>query len=313
MVQGVRVKVGIVVLNYNGAQDTINCIKSLESLEFENGEVQVVVVDNSEEMNDFNLFQKIYSEAQFISQDENIVSNAALVFIKSKKNGGYGAGNNIGIKFLLNNGCDYIWVLNNDTVVDKQALHYLVQKLQNAPSHIGFLGNKLLYQGDIIQAIGGKYNRFIAQARGLCAFEKDEGQYDKENIADLVDYPVGASLLFKREFLENVGLFNETYFLYFEEMDYVLRAKNMGWDFDICYKAKVWHKEGSSTREHLMSRTEFADFINLKNRIVFTKRYFPCYIPFVYLSMGIVVFNRLRRGRSETVKKLIKFIFGKKS
>ena len=117
-----------------------------------------------------------------------------------------------------------------------------------------------------------------------------------------VDYPIGASLFFKKAFLDAVGTLNETYFLFFEEMDIVRRAKNMGWEFDICCKSVLWHKEGVSV-ESVGDRT---DIVRLKNRIKFTKRYFPCYLPFVFLSFIPVVFNRLRRGKWNVIRELLR-------
>jgi len=299
----------IVVLNYNGFDDTVECIESLLKIE---DEFKIVVVDNSESEDDFNKFKARFPKFRFFYEKHYERVSDRVVFIKSLKNGGFSAGNNIGIRYAFFCGdFKYIWVLNNDTVVDKNALKFLKEKIEKVDKKVGFLGNKLLYyNSNTIQAIGGKYNKFIAQAVGVGAFEEDKGQYDREDIRKIVDYPVGASMFFKKEFLEEVGLFNETYFLYFEEMDYVIRAKNMGWDFDICYKAKVWHKEGKSTREHLFLRSEFSDLINLKNRIIFTKRYFPCYLPFVYLSFVPVIMNRIKRKRFKVIKEIVKFMIG---
>ena len=299
----------IVVLNYNGFDDTVECIESLLKIE---DEFKIVVVDNSESEDDFNKFKARFPKFRFFYEKHYERVSDRVVFIKSLKNGGFSAGNNIGIRYAFFCGdFKYIWVLNNDTVVDKNALKFLKEKIEKVDKKVGFLGNKLLYyNSNTIQAIGGKYNKFIAQAVGVGAFEEDKGQYDRKDIRKIVDYPVGASMFFKKEFLEEVGFFNETYFLYFEEMDYVIRAKNMGWDFDICYKAKVWHKEGKSTREHLFLRSEFSDLINLKNRIIFTKRYFPCYLPFVYLSFVPVIMNRIKRKRFKVIKEIVKFMIG---
>ncbi len=301
----------IIVLNYNGFDDTVECIESLLKIK---DSYKIVVVDNSENENDFKIFKKKFHKANFFYESKYKKTNSNLIFIKSLKNRGFSAGNNIGIKYaFFCKDFKYIWVLNNDTVVDENSLKFLKEKMNNVDKKIGLLGNKLLYYNtNTIQAIGGKYNKFIAQAVGVGAFEEDKGQYDRKDIRKIVDYPVGASMFFKKEFLEEVGLFNETYFLYFEEMDYIIRAKNMGWDFDICFKAKVWHKEGKSTREHLFLRSEFSDLVNLKNRIVFTKRYFPCYLPFVYFSFILVIINRIKRRRFKIVREIIKFLVGKK-
>ncbi len=299
-------KIYIIVLNYHGYDDTIECIGSLLQLNFQN--FQIIVVDNSETREEFDKFKINYKDMDFFEEFNIFPSNKKIIFIKALKNKGFSAGNNIGIKYAFFNGeSDYIWILNNDTVVENNSLIYLVNKMGESHGYIGFLGNKLLYyNSDIIQGLGGKYNKFIAQSITLGAFEKDKGQYDTVDVKTKVDYPIGASLFFKKDCLLEVGLLNETYFLYFEEMDYVARAKNMGWDFDICYKAKVWHKEGRSTKNNKNFRTDFSDYINLKNRILFTKRYFVCYLPFVYLSFIFVIINRIKRKKFSLIKSILK-------
>jgi len=299
-------KVYIIVLNYHGYNDTVECIKSLLQLNYKN--YQIIVVDNSDTKEEFDKFKINYQNMDFFEEYNIQQSNKKIIFIKALENKGFSTGNNIGIKYaFFNEESDYIWVLNNDTVVKEDSLTYLVDKMENSPNYVGFLGNKLLYyNSDLLQGLGGKYNKFIAQSTTLGVFEKDKGQYDTDDIKNQVDYPIGASLFFKKDCLLEVGLLNETYFLYFEEMDYVLRAKNMGWHFDICYKSKVWHKEGQSTNQDLNIRSEFVDCINLKNRILFTKRYFICYLPFVYLSFIPVFFNRILRKRLHIIKAIFK-------
>jgi len=303
-------KVGIVVLNYHGAANTQRCLESLGRLDPKGCRVQVIVVDNSETGHDFEFFKRQYKEAEFLHDATPRPLQKSLTFIKAPANRGYSGGNNIGLRFLLKSGCDYLWVLNNDTKVEPDALGHLLQKMEQSGEKIGFLGTKMLYEDGTLQGIGGRYYPFIAQSRAVGAREQDKGQYDRDDIRSLVDFPIGASIFFRRHILEEVGLLNETYFLYFEEMDYVLRAKNMGYDFDICYRAKVWHIEGASCCDE-RGRIERADKANLKNRLLFTKRYFPCHYPFVYLSLFAALFTRIARKKWSVAKYVCRLLAGR--
>lgn len=296
-------KVYISVLNYNTFEETIACIESLMELAYDN--FCIVIVDNASPNGSSIYIQNflIQSGLDFDSFDDLkfTQSDKKIVFIQSTCNNGYAAGNNIVIKFANLHKYDYIWVLNNDTVVERNTLNNLVKCAQKSKENVGLWGNVLYYyETNMLQGIGGKYNKFIAQARTIGYKKQDHKEICKRKRK--VDYPIGASLLFKKEFLESVGMFNETYFLFFEEMDIVQRAKNMGWDFDICCNSILWHKESASVK----SIGDGADIVRLKNRIIFTKRYFPCYFPFVVLSFMPVIFNRVKRKKWRVLKGLFK-------
>ncbi len=296
-------KVYISVLNYNTFEETIACVKSLLELSYRN--FCIVIVDNASPNGSSTYIQNFLTQSGFdfdISNDTNFTqSDKKIVFIQSAYNNGYAAGNNIVIKFANLHKYDYIWVLNNDTIVEKNTLSNLVVCAQKSKENIGLWGNVLYYYDtNMLQGIGGKYNKFIAQAHTIGYKKRDHKEVCQEKMK--VDYPIGASLFLKKEFLESVGMLNETYFLFFEEMDIVQRAKNMGWDFDICCNSILWHKESASVE----SIGDGADIVRLKNRIIFTKRYFPCYLPFVMLSFVPVIFNRIKRRKWKVLRELFR-------
>jgi hypothetical protein len=113
-----------------------------------------------------------------------------LIFIQAGDNRGFAAGNNIGIKYALaKDDFEYIWLLNNDTVIEKNTLSKACMRLQNADnqkSKIGIVGSKLLFYDnpDIIQGIGGLYNKKLSTAKHLGAYEKDNGQFDTDKVLD---------------------------------------------------------------------------------------------------------------------------------
>ena len=294
-------KVYVIVLNYNNWRDTIKCIESVLNLDYEY--YQVVIVDNNSSDDSIMQIENfIYNKDHDIFEEDNLSkNNKKIIFIKAKENKGYSSGNNIGIKFAKLNGYDFVWILNNDTEVKRDSLSKFIKCALVSDKKVGIWGNPIYYYGtDFLQGIGGKFNKFIAQGGTIGYKEKDLKKACLKK--DKVDYPIGASMLLSKNFIEEVGMLNETYFLFFEEMDLIIRAKNMGWKFEICCDSIIYHKESVTVKKV----GDFSDYIRIRNRITFTKRYFPCYLPFVYLSFIFVIFNRIRRGQIQNVVKLFK-------
>jgi len=370
-------KVYIVILNYNGWADTIECLESVLRNDYPN--YQVIVVDNNSPNNSMEYIKKwaegkldvwvrsdhplrhlsfppvkkpipyVYygrEEAekggnsdwengliakslnskkgidQVFSQSTNQPFNKStiqpinystkypLVLIQTGENLGYAGGNNVGIRYALaKNDFGYIWILNNDTVVEKNALSELVWKFEEyrrKKKKVGITGSKLLYydRPEIIQGVGGIYNKWLAVNKHLGIFEKDRGQYDSEEVSKRMDYVIGASMLVSRDFIEEVGLMCEDYFLYFEEVDWAMRGKRKGYQLGYCWKSRIYHKEGRSigTSSKGKERSEISDFYLTKNKILFTKKFFPKCILSVCLGLGVVAFNRIRRRQFNRIK-----------
>ncbi|HDS5990867.1 glycosyltransferase family 2 protein, partial [Escherichia coli] len=121
-----------------------------------------------------------------------------------------------------------------------------------------------------------------------------------------IDYIIGASMFFSRECLETVGLMNEEYFLYYEELDICLRAKAKNFKLGICSESLVYHKIGASTDG---GKSMMADLCSIKNRLVITERFYPQYYWTVWLSLFVVAFNRARRGEFNKMKRCLNVMF----
>lgn len=336
-------KVSIVIINYNGWEDTLECLESIFRLEYLN--FQVIVVDNASSNNSIeklknwangNLniyiqpsnplksksfppykkpinFKEYFQDEKF--NDTPIFENRSLFFIKSLKNGGFAAGNNIGIRYsLLYKDVEYIWLLNNDTVVAHDALSHLVQKNiehKKSKSKIGLIGSKLLYyhNPELIQAVGGSYNQVLGTVRQYGSkfshdINPDEIEYSE------IDFVVGASMFLPVDFVKEVGLMNEDYFLYFEELDWVQRGKALGWKLDFCYSSCVYHKEGASTGSTSKNgKSYIADYYDLRNRILFTRKYYPQFLYTVYAGFIPVLIKRVFRGQFDRIGKILKLIW----
>lgn len=242
----------IIVLNWNGKDDTLECLVSLQKLEYSN--FKILVVDNG----------------SYDGLEDAVRSSFPSVnFIQTGKNLGYAGGNNVGIRFALSQGADYIWLLNNDTTVDAKALTALVETAQSDPK-IAFVGSKIYFYdrpttiwfagGEIDLSKGGLTNH-----RGFN--QEDNGQFDA--VSD-VGYVTGCSLLAGRVVISAIGLIPEKYFLYFEETDWNLKAQNKGFRTVIAPESRVWHKYAFNK-----GRSKRLIYYSFRNRIHLVKKYSP--------------------------------------
>lgn len=296
--------VSIIIVNFNGVSDTINCINSI--LKSDNSEYIIVLVDNASLDNSILLLSNTYhlnnvnQSIKDIGISDVYVDNEKRIFLlSSQKNGGFAAANNQGIKFVerLYPDIEYYWLLNNDTKIENNTINKLLNSDYINNEKIGIIGTKLLFldNPNKIQALGGKYNPFRACCSHIGAYKNDsEINLLKKTIK--VDYVVGASMLVKKNFVRTVGYMEESYFLYFEELDWILRGYKYGYIFKIDYNVRVLHKEGGSTKNTIKMISEVADICQLRNRIVFTRKYYPKYLISVLFFTLITIIKRFKDG-----------------
>ncbi|MEM1953506.1 glycosyltransferase family 2 protein [Meiothermus cerbereus] len=209
----------VLVLNWNGWQDTVKCIESLKSLTYPNYEI--VVLDNASTNDSVARIREVHPDVTLMETGANL---------------GFSGGNNVGIRYALEKGAKYVWLLNNDTKVDPQALSFLV-KCAEEESRIGLVGSILIYmdQPGRIQAWGGGK---VSLYSGRPWLLTSPGQ---------PDYISGASMLIRREVLETVGLLDENYFMYWDDVDYSFRVRKAGWALAVASDSIVYHKDSAST------------------------------------------------------------------
>lgn len=247
-------KIVIVILNWNGWNDTIECLASLQFLERQN--FAVVVVDNAstdsslEKLLEWANNQNSGFKFGGVINENNAYrpfEKSELVYVQANCNNGFAAGNNIGIRLALQSGCDYVWLLNNDTVVVPASLVALEERVARDPK-IGMCGSILRYYDDRnqIQAVGGCRFNFLTARGGQLGHGL---RADDKQVAELAEisptYVSGASLFVSSSFLRDVGLMEESYFLYYEEIDWAVRAASR-WRTATAIDSIVYHKEGSS-------------------------------------------------------------------
>lgn len=313
-------KVAVIVLQYGNSFDTIECLESLIKLKSRN--LSIIVVDNhspSKEKLPLNqwlagLPSNKKKKAAFRGKARAYsVQNKELIYIENAVNSGFAGGNNTGLQFAMDSPeYGYFWFLNNDTTVDPDSLNRLVSCYEKRKKdRIGILGSKMryYYRPEILQGIGGRMNPWFATSRGIGEGKKDSGQFDKGQHP--IDFPIGASLFVSREFVNSVGMMTEDYFLYFEEMDWAIRARRKGFRVGYCPQSVVFHKEGGSIGSSVRgrSRSVLSDYYQLRNRIKFTARYRPVLLPTVLLGFAAVLFNRIIRGQWDRIPVVFKALF----
>lgn len=224
----VNPEVFIVIVNYNGYKDTIECIRSLKNIEYKNFEI--VVVDN-------NSFDGSVLKIKEKFNDINI--------IESKINLGFSGANNLGIKYAMDNKADYVLLLNNDTEVDKYFLSNIIERVKDE-KNIGISTGKIKYYDDknVIWYAGGKFNKYKGNSYHIGINEVDNNQYDYEKKVTFIS---GCYMLIPIHIFEEVGLLSEEYFLYHEDTDYCCKVMKAGYDLFYYGNSYIYHKVSAST------------------------------------------------------------------
>ena len=222
-------RVAIIVLNWNGKSLTLECLDSLQVLDYPSAEI--MVVDNASTDGSVEAIRERYGDN--------------ITVIANESNLGFSQGNNVGIERALRDGADFILLLNNDTVVDPQLVTHLVDPLIAEPK-IGISGPKIYYYDppDQIWFAGGEVFLGRGITRHVGIRETDTGQFDRR--AD-TDYITGCALMAGRAVFEKVGLLDPSYRAYFEDTDFCMRARRAGFRIVYVPEGKVWHKVSAST------------------------------------------------------------------
>lgn len=258
--------IGIVVLHYKDRRATAKCLESIVNLQKDGLEMKVIVVNNDPRESLGDLEEKF----------------PGYFFVTSSKNLGFSAGNNLGIKKALEEGSDWVFLINNDAFVDKCLLVQLIKQIRQN-SQIGIVGPKIYFapgyeyhsdrykdseRGKIIWYAGGinDWQNVLSSHRGVD--EVDKGQYSR---AEETDFVSGCAMMVKKEVFEKIGFLDEKYFLYLEDNDFCQRAKRAG--FKVVYSPGgcVWHANAGSSKVGGMLQ----DYFITRNRLLFGLRYAP--------------------------------------
>lgn len=328
-------QVYVVLLNWNGWRDTIECLESVLRLSYPR--FTVIVCDNAssdgsmDRIKDWALGRIPASSANsdlarllappipkplaFSAISDSgaaIASGSAgirLVLIQTGSNLGFAGGNNVGIRYALARGdCSYVWVLNNDTVVEPDSLSAMVRMAEANPK-LGICGSQLRSYAPPheIQTMGGRrYSRWSGRTRPLRELTTPR----VSTMPGAPDYVEGASMIISRKYLETVGLLEESYFLYYEELDLAARARP-AFQFGYSPDSVVYHKEGASIGgAHIRAdRSALSDFYQTRSCIVFCRRYDPWFLPSVLAATSLRALQRMMIGRPQNAGAVLRGMF----
>ncbi len=292
--------VTIVILNWNRKADTLECLDSIRRMNYP--AFSVVLVDNGSTDGSPDAFEH-WSDGEI-----------PVTLIRNEKNLGFVGGSNQGMRHALATDTDYVFLLNNDTVVEPDVLAILVQAAERS-GDIGMVGPKIYQYGkvNILDSAGTRTIPWLAQGFLIGHGEEDHGQYD---YSAEMPYVTGTALLVKRAVLEKVGLMDEDYFCYFDDFDWGMKAREAGYKLHLEPKAVVHHK-GSQTAG---LNSPFYMRHMVRSRILFARKHVPpllflfAFLPYLFLyrylrPLAILVIRRrwvylgaLHRGIREGFK-----------
>lgn len=239
-------RIGIITINWNGIEDTIECVNSL--LRLSENTFHIYVVDNNSD-ND---------EAMKLIETFKAISKVTI--IRNKNNDGYAEGNNVGIRRAIADGwTDYFWLVNNDAIVDPNALTELLA-VAEANSHIGIVGSTIMYPDKkTVYALGGGS---INMWTGIDRLYGARRRYQADHPPQRFNYISGASFFIRRNVFDALNGFDADYFLYSEEADFCLQAVKHGYRLGYAPRSFVYHKSAQSTKH--LSPTYIYYFIRNK-------------------------------------------------
>jgi GT2 family glycosyltransferase len=215
-------RVSCIVLNWNGWRDTIECLSALKQSSYP--KLDLVVVDNGSTDDSINKIKSLHPD---------------VLLLEAGKNLGFAGGNNVGIRYALDHDADYVWLLNNDTKPASDALTALINKAL-IDQKIGAVASICYYASaptKIEAWAGARVNLWIGYGRNSTAPRTDDWFHSLN----------GTSVLIPRATLEDAGLLDEGFFLYWEDTEFCLRLRKRGWRLAAAPESRILHKVNAST------------------------------------------------------------------
>lgn len=295
----------ISILHFENEKDTIACLNSILDQELNSIEIKTYVLDNG-------------SQKKFVI-DEKKYEKINLTLLRSDTNTGFTGGHNRIYDKVSDTKFDSLLLLNNDSLLRKDTIKELVNGLDD--HSIGAVVPKIYFtkgkefhndrynendRGSVIWFAGGKIDWGNVQSLHIGVNEVDTGQFD--NVSE-IDFATGACLLVRRKVIEKIGLFDEKYFLYYEDADFSVRIRNSGYKILYYPKAVLWHNNAGSSS----SGSELHDYYLTRNRMLFGMKYAPSSVKIHLLKESLRLGISGRKWQKEGIKDYFTMRFGKGS
>jgi len=295
-------KISIVIVNWNGAKDTIACLESISSMKKNGTDLTVIVVDNG-------------------SKDDSVkqigIAHPWVTILSLDENRGFSGGNNAGITYAMHHGSEYIWLLNNDTIVHRDALT-IVDAFRDAS--VGVAGSKIYFspgreyhkdrykqseRGKVFWYAGGiiDWDNMLASHRGVD--EVDRGQYD---LIQDTPFVTGCSLMMRRSVVETVGVLDDHLYLYLEDLDFCLRAKRAGYRLVYYPDSVIWHVNAGSSGG---AGNPLHDYYITRNRLWVGMKYAPIRTKIAQLREALTFLRGSNAEKRQAVSDFFRGRWGK--
>lgn len=271
----------IILLNYNGYNDTLACVESIHKQNYK--DYKVIIVDNKSTDDSLEQLQKIVSDK--------------VVLLPNSENGGFAAGCNVGITYVMEHTKeisdeDYILLLNNDTVIEESFLDNLVSEFQVATANKlnpGMAGCKIMYydKPDVTWYAGGSFDTWRCRGKHFTSEDIDKTKR--------IDFITGCCQLIPLSVVKQIGLMEEEFFLYFEDVEYCERVKKAGYQLIYIPTAVIYHKCGGSAS--YVSATSI--YYSNRARYLYITKYVKKKIPFILFKMELFLKRLLYRGEKK--------------
>jgi GT2 family glycosyltransferase len=255
-------KLAIILVNWNSFELTKDSLDSLHQTTYTN--YDCILVDNG---------------SVDSSGHELKIQFPNIILIESEINKGFTGGNNLGIDYALQNGYEYIMLLNNDVAVESNFLEPLISRLDQNPS-IGAVQPLIYFHHDriLIWNAGGRYLSWIGLPLTLMYYRKDPLR--KQTMQQKkIDWITGCAFMMRSDILKNTGTLKERYFIYFEDVDLSFRIKKAGYTLSYVSESVIYHIAGMAHKSKTKEKEGFLSpkvhYLNSRNRIWFLKAHTP--------------------------------------
>ncbi len=245
-------KIFVIILNWNGLTDTLDCLSSLARANYQN--MKIVVVDNSSDKNPMEIIKQNFPHVDVLC---------------NSKNEGFCKGNNIGIQYSLERGADYVWLLNNDCEIEADTLTQIVKEAESSPE-IGLVSPNVHYFDQ------KKRIQFTGSYIDISTFEiyypkiKESADAIFQTGPNVILW--GTALLIKKDVIENIGLLEEKFFAYWEDTDYSLRSLKRGYRNVVCNTARIYHKRKLTSEGEEPKKSAFFYYFFERNYLLMRRK-----------------------------------------
>lgn len=269
-------KIAVILVNYNNIKDTCDCVDSLKRV---HEELKIIIVDNASTGKDADLLAEKYKDGVYV--------------IKSEENLGFSGGNNIGIRYALDAGYEFIVILNNDTIVAADMFEKLRKNADKdkvvVPLMYYYTSPKTIWFG------GGRISKITGNGKSINKGLEDGKVIYYGNVE--CTFATGCCMMLHRSIIEKIGLLDESYFMYCEDTEYSIRLNMNKIKIILVPEAKLWHKVSQSIKG---DKSFFSLYYINRNRLNYVKKYkdyfYVTAYPFSILSRYIRMLQKMVHG-----------------